>query len=86
MNPLNKDIACKHVVLDRAKLPEEIRESCLVVYCEGGDGCVRHSAGSKITGRAVATGIKREFESGLIERLATPEEITAAQLMAAEED
>jgi len=79
MNPLNDNIACKHVVLKREAVPPEISDAHLVVFCQSGDGCDRYSAGTKIEGRAVVTGEVRRFESSMIDRLATHEEVLAAQ-------
>lgn len=82
MNPLNKDLTCKYVVLKRDQIPADIPDGNLVVFCEGGAGCEVHAAGTSIRGRATATGNVDEFESELIERLATADEITHAQLLA----
>lgn len=82
MNPLNQDLTCRHIVLKRERVPEDIPDGHLVVFCEGGSGCERRGAGSTIRGRALATNNVEEFESELVERLATPEEITHAQLLA----
>jgi hypothetical protein len=79
MNPLNNNIACKHVILRREAVPAEIPDNHLVVFCQSGAGCDRSAAGKKVDGRSVASGEVRRFSSDLIERLATPEEVRAAQ-------
>ena len=79
MNPLDNNIACKHIILKRETVPEEIPDNHLVIFCQSGPGCERQAAGSKIDGRSVATGEVRRFSSRMVDRLATPEEVLAAQ-------
>lgn len=82
MNPLHQDLTCKHVVLKRELVPRDVPDGHLVVFCESGTGCEKRGSGSTIRGRALATNNVEEFDAGLIDRLATAEEITHAQLLA----
>jgi len=82
MNPLNSDLTCKYIVLKRDQYPADIPDGRLVVFCEGGAGCEVRAASTKIRGRAVASGNVEEFDSEDVDRLATAEEITHAEVLA----
>jgi hypothetical protein len=74
------DITDQYVMIRKGVLsPEYDHPEWRVFHAEGGFGCKPYLMGSAVFGQIVRDGEECRIERPWIERLATPEEITAAK-------